>query len=449
MGPDALWTSPDQIRRRFYEVIVSSLREHLGREVELVIEKEKYLAGPIYTSMYSEAWNADVYLADLTGANPNVYLELGVRWALSDGVTVLLAQDPTKLKFNVASARAEPYSSDPDALERAIDRVVKAVIDGLKAKERGDTDSPVRQGGLVRTITTAEYDALQAELRRLRAERGEEYLDAANRTHSLPDRIDLLRQAVAVNPLVAESHFQLGTALRQSGSDDQEAIDHLATATRLDPPRAAYWRELGIAHSKTGDAEAAVRALQQAVRLDPADFDALSTLGGAYRRIALRNAPDSVDWEQLRRSKQCYEQASERSPRDSYPLLNVARIELMLSRTDPPLRDSARSRFQRATPLCEFERQEALDVAKRPDATVNQRIEGAYKAFDYADTLLHSGRFDEARRAYEEAIAATPADTRRDVFRSVAAGLQGLTELDVLDPETAHVVQEVNASLQG
>jgi hypothetical protein len=35
--------------------------------------------------MFREAVDADVYIADLSGANANVYLEPGVRWALGAG----------------------------------------------------------------------------------------------------------------------------------------------------------------------------------------------------------------------------------------------------------------------------------------------------------------------------------------------------------------------------
>src|SRR4051812_21175253 len=131
MGPSALWQDPDQIKRRLYEKVKEALEEELRIPVELIIEKDKHRPGSIYSSMYSEAWTADVYLVDLTGANANVYLELGVRWAMSDGVTVLLAQDPSKLPFNVVAARAQPYSNDPDFLENSISRIVRSVVEGL------------------------------------------------------------------------------------------------------------------------------------------------------------------------------------------------------------------------------------------------------------------------------------------------------------------------------
>lgn len=53
--------------------------------------------------------NATVMIADLTGANPNVYLEVGYAWGL--GIpTVLIVQDSQELKFDVRGQRCILYS---------------------------------------------------------------------------------------------------------------------------------------------------------------------------------------------------------------------------------------------------------------------------------------------------------------------------------------------------
>ncbi len=51
---------------------------------------------------------ADLVIADLTGANPNVYLEVGYAWAC-DKPTLLLIQDPAELKFDVKGERCLVY----------------------------------------------------------------------------------------------------------------------------------------------------------------------------------------------------------------------------------------------------------------------------------------------------------------------------------------------------
>ena len=52
---------------------------------------------------------ADVVLADLTFHNPNVYYEVGIRQTLSKKGTVLVAQNGTKLPFDLASQNVLNY----------------------------------------------------------------------------------------------------------------------------------------------------------------------------------------------------------------------------------------------------------------------------------------------------------------------------------------------------
>ena len=447
MGDNAAWQDPGQIKRRLYEKVGEALEKELGRTVELVVEKDKYRSGSIYSSMYSEAWTADVYLVDLTGANANVYLELGVRWAMSDGVTVLLAQDPSKLPFNVVAARAQPYSSDPDFLENSIGRIVRSVIEGLAEKARGETDSPVREGGKIRSILVDELIELQSELECLRAERGEDYLEAAALAPTLQTKIDLLQRAVEVNPLVAESRFQLGQALRETGGADAAAVEQLVRATQLSPETARYWREFGIALSKSGQLSAAIPALERCIKIDPSDFEAISVLGGAKRRLALKEAPDLVDWELLRESRNLYSKASEIAPRDTYPLLNIARLDLLLSRVDVGRMAAAEALFRKTLPLCLFALQDTKENAEREDENLKYVTEASYKAFDYADCILYSGQIDAGLAAYREAIDYVPTEIRSDILRSVAAGLNNVLELVDFGGAMSEAIRNVYAML--
>ncbi len=129
------------------------------QNVELIIEKEKLDSAPIHQSMFKEAQLADVYIADLTGSNPNVYLELGVRWALCDNVTIMIAQSVDDLKFNVFANRAFIY--DPDNLIEVTEKIATAIENGLK----NDTcDSMVRLNNEVITISRAEIKNLKEEM---------------------------------------------------------------------------------------------------------------------------------------------------------------------------------------------------------------------------------------------------------------------------------------------
>lgn len=146
MGPHATWRNTAEIKQYLYGPVANKIKAALGGEVDLRIEKDKISQGVIHWSMFEEASEAPVYIADLTGANPNVYFELGVRWTLRKRVTVLVCQNENHdIKFNVSSNRYIPYGPGPQELELACETIVRAILEGLNRGSDGTTDSPVRE----------------------------------------------------------------------------------------------------------------------------------------------------------------------------------------------------------------------------------------------------------------------------------------------------------------
>src|SRR5215472_10081816 len=156
-GERATWANVPEVKRRLLEALSDRLSKKLGRAVEIVFGKDKL------------GWvDADVYIADLSGANPNVYLELGVRWALRDGITILISQDVGQgepLPFNVSASRVLPYGPMPDELEHAIENIVGAALDAIA--DPGQVDSPVRRSTELLTAPRSEWDSLHAQVREL------------------------------------------------------------------------------------------------------------------------------------------------------------------------------------------------------------------------------------------------------------------------------------------
>src|SRR5581483_4825056 len=143
--------------------------------------------------MFREAWEADVFIADLTGNNPNVYLELGVRWALRDSVTIVVSQDVKSVLFNVSASRVFPYEMDLDNIERARDQVVQAIIEGLAAKEY--CDSPVRQNAEIASYRKKDIENLKENIRQLELEHVHTYINLAKNTKDSVIRLNALNQA--------------------------------------------------------------------------------------------------------------------------------------------------------------------------------------------------------------------------------------------------------------
>ncbi|MBI1381731.1 MAG: hypothetical protein GC161_11670 [Planctomycetaceae bacterium] len=74
--------------------------------------------------------SATLVVADLSDANPNVYLEVGYAWGCGRP-TVLLVRDTSQLKFNVKGQRCLVYKKITD-----LETSLRSELDGLKRKLR-------------------------------------------------------------------------------------------------------------------------------------------------------------------------------------------------------------------------------------------------------------------------------------------------------------------------
>lgn len=419
-GAQTPWNDPDEIKRHFYEPVGKRLAELLGRDVEIIIEKDKLFMGGIHRSMFQEAWLADVYISDLTGSNANVYLELGVRWAVRDSVTVLVSQNVNEIRFNAGAARAIPYSANPGELQRSVEQVAQAIINGLNRP--GHCDSPVREGGDTQVYNRAYVERLEREVERLRLAQPEMLYAAAMQEGQPHKRMEMLRQAVEASPAFMPARLALGRELRKAARYE-ESVEHLKRAAAADPTNPECHREIGVAYSKMNKPEQAIDALREAVRLAPRDAESLSNLGGALRRWGMRHAPDDYDWDHLREARDAYENASRLLQYDTYSLLNVAKLSLLLAKVKAERAAEAVESLRRLRTLCAFRVDEAPD--------------DYWRRFDLADTFLLSGAPARGLELYREALARVPVEHQQSVFTTVAGPLRDLLAAEVLNTETA------------
>ena len=395
---------------------MDQLKALLGREVQLTIEKDKTTPGVIHESMFAEARDADVYIADLTGANPNVYLELGVRWAVRDGVTILICQNVTDLRFNVGANRAIIYK--PDRIVQAAKDIVQSIASGLTSDK---TDSPVRLNSSLVTVDTREIEKLKEKILELTSARGDDLLRAGLATPNLKERLAHLKNANRANPASTDVLLELGKTERAL-SDYAAAIEAFRAAIRLNPGKAVLHRELGVTLSKSKQVSEAIASLQEAVRLGPKDAEAWSNLGGAQRRMGMSGAPATFDVDSLLRSRESYSQAHSLNKYDLYSGLNICRIDLLLSKWYPERRLEAKNGFTKQIHLSRFAVEEdPKDYSRR---------------FDLVDTLLFSDRQADASIACDEAIDLVPVEARKDVFPSVIGPLESFVTAGVLDNST-------------
>jgi hypoxanthine phosphoribosyltransferase len=103
----------------FNGIICPAVRSALGSETRIVREADERKSGAITTKIVKQIAEFDVSIVDITGQNPNVFLELGMRYALRRSTTIPLKQKGTPVPFDIASFRYIEYKAIFDGVERA------------------------------------------------------------------------------------------------------------------------------------------------------------------------------------------------------------------------------------------------------------------------------------------------------------------------------------------
>lgn len=106
---------------------------------------EEQAGGVIHKPMFERLILCDYAVADLTGANANVFYELGLRHAVKPAATLLTFATGAALPFDVAPLRALPYTLGPDGRPANVAADRKALTQRIVAARARPTDSPVFQ----------------------------------------------------------------------------------------------------------------------------------------------------------------------------------------------------------------------------------------------------------------------------------------------------------------
>ena len=85
---------------------------------------------------------SDIVIADLSGRNPNVFYELGVRHAVNNK-TILIAEDLDDIPFDLRGLRAIVYRYEPEHMLKLKNSLEQAIREILKDPDR--IDNPVRR----------------------------------------------------------------------------------------------------------------------------------------------------------------------------------------------------------------------------------------------------------------------------------------------------------------
>ena len=91
----------------------------------------------------------------------------------------------------------------------------------------------------------------------------------------------LYRDALLIQPGLADAHFLLGVALAQQDRP-RASVRSLERAAQLRPDSARTFYNLGVAYARTGALDKEIASYKQALRLDPGHTSAHYNLATAY-----------------------------------------------------------------------------------------------------------------------------------------------------------------------
>jgi hypothetical protein len=128
-------------QKSLYEDIVKPAVEEAGLGYTCIRVDDIMRPTSIIKDIVKYLWSSDIVIADLTGQNPNVFYELGVRHALK-GRTVMLVQSIDDVPLDVRSYRVIEYSPNNAAGFRRVIKEIRRHLEEL-SKDPSAMDSPV------------------------------------------------------------------------------------------------------------------------------------------------------------------------------------------------------------------------------------------------------------------------------------------------------------------
>lgn len=123
--------------------------------------------GNITHDIINDLASADMVIADLTSANPNVFFELGIRHAFRKSGTVHIIDVNHEIPFDIKNYRAIEYSTELADISSAIDQISDAIRKREDSPEKSDNPVHDAISDLPMNILSAGDPALKEQIEKL------------------------------------------------------------------------------------------------------------------------------------------------------------------------------------------------------------------------------------------------------------------------------------------
>ncbi|MEX0926951.1 MAG: TRAFs-binding domain-containing protein [Dehalococcoidia bacterium] len=313
-------------------------------DLEVIRADEEVVGGFVHTAMYERLLLAEIVLADLTLANPNVFYELGVRHAARPRSTVLMfakRASGRQLPFDLAPIRAIPYELlDGVMSDEEVVRLESELKQRLQIarEDREVQDSPIFQLikgypgiSLAHDVTESFRDRVGfvGDIRgRLKEVRAQKDVDSAKALVS-----DVKQVVLESKDTSPELLIDLMITYR-----DLEAWNEMISLTEACPTEIknliTVQEQLSLAlnrRNENGDRDRAREILQAVIRENAPSSETYGILGRVYKdefEEALRAGQQNRARAALDEAIEAYKTGFEVDPRDYYPGVNLATLLL-------------------------------------------------------------------------------------------------------------------------
>ena len=320
-----------------YEKIIAPAVTRAG--LEPIRADEEKIGGTIHKPMFERLMLCHYAVADITGANPNVFYELGIRHAMRPRSTVIVFGEGTVLPFDIALVRGISYKTD-GAGEPVEAEATLAAIAAQLAAARGNPhdDSPIFQ--LVEGVPRWEVDHSKTDVFRKSLDYSKKYKERLRAAVAVG--AEAVQQVAAepalANLLEVESGVVVDLFLSLRDVKAYAAMIELYHRMPLPLQRAKMMREqLGFALNRERRFEEAAKVLNEVIaefgpssetnallaRMYKDRWDLAKKEGLPEARALLKNAIDT------------YLAGFEADWRDAYPGINAVTLMEMMPKADP------------------------------------------------------------------------------------------------------------------
>lgn len=310
--------------------------------LEPIRADEEQVGGTIHKPMYERLMLCEFAVADVTGANPNVYYELGIRHAVRPCSTVILFAEGTSLPFDIALLRGIPYRLDASGKPVNPEGDKENIVQRLRAaKQDPDDDSPLFT--LIKDMPRVAIDHEKTDIFRDQVNYSREYkkrLAAARKAGA-----DAVSRVAAEFPniLNVEAGIVVDLFLSfRAVKSYQEMVDLYGRMSRTLQNTRMLQEQLAFALNRLGRSEDAEQVLKQTIEKFGQSSETNGLLGRVYkdRWENARKAGRVMEARGfLKLAIEAYRVGFETDWRDPYPGINAVTLMELQEKLDPAQAD--------------------------------------------------------------------------------------------------------------